>query len=238
LDGTKPLLSKSSAVRADLVAGRRTSCGRHAFSSAVTCNVARPSATRCQDEHSSRYCRLPAVCVTRGSIPKRGLAGDRTQVIDSERMEAGEPHSPVGTSSTGGCGKLTNYAWRREGNHRARPCRTLSGLQAAIGDVSPEPCESCVDQSISADALSRFLRGSRIAVAGNMPLLLARSLQLAALTALAAASQPNRAWAQASHTPAPYSLLTVKATVPAGGVVLVTPRVRPSPACSAASPAR
>jgi hypothetical protein len=49
-----------------------------------------------------------------------------------------------------------------------------------------------------------------------------RALRLAAVTACASAFQPNHASAQRPDAPAPSSLLTVKATVPSGGVVHVT----------------
>jgi len=55
-----------------------------------------------------------------------------------------------------------------------------------------------------------------------MTLFISRALRLAAITAFASAFQPSHASAQATDTPAPSSLLTVKATVPAGGVVHVT----------------
>ena len=51
--------------------------------------------------------------------------------------------------------------------------------------------------------------------------LISRALWLAAMTALASAFQPNQASAQAAQTPS-SSLLTVRATVPASGVVHVT----------------
>ena len=50
---------------------------------------------------------------------------------------------------------------------------------------------------------------------------ISRALWLAAVTAFASAFQPNQASAQAAQTP-PSSLLTVRAAVPAGGVVHVT----------------
>lgn len=55
-----------------------------------------------------------------------------------------------------------------------------------------------------------------------MGLFISRATRLAAITALASAFQPNHASAQATDTSAPPSLLIVKATVPAGGVVHVT----------------
>jgi hypothetical protein len=54
-----------------------------------------------------------------------------------------------------------------------------------------------------------------------MTLFISRALWLAAMTAFASAFQPNQASAQAAQTP-PSSLLAVRATVPAGGVVHVT----------------
>ena len=55
-----------------------------------------------------------------------------------------------------------------------------------------------------------------------MTLSISRALQLAAITAFASAFQPTHASAQATDKPAPSSFLTVKATVPAGGLVHVT----------------
>jgi hypothetical protein len=49
-----------------------------------------------------------------------------------------------------------------------------------------------------------------------------RALRLAAIIACVSAFQPNHASAQLPDAPAPSSLLTVKATVPSGGVVHVT----------------
>ena len=54
--------------------------------------------------------------------------------------------------------------------------------------------------------------------------IISRALRLAAMTALASALEPNHASAQAADTPTPSSLFTVRATVPAGGVVHVTDR--------------
>jgi hypothetical protein len=54
-----------------------------------------------------------------------------------------------------------------------------------------------------------------------MTLFISRALWLAAMTAFASALQPNQASAQAAQTP-PSSLLIVRATVPARGVVHVT----------------
>lgn len=55
-----------------------------------------------------------------------------------------------------------------------------------------------------------------------MKVLISRALRLAALTACASAFQPLPASPQTPDRPARSSLLTVKATVPAGGVVDVT----------------
>ncbi len=51
---------------------------------------------------------------------------------------------------------------------------------------------------------------------------IARAFRIAAMAALVSALQPNHASAQAADSPGPSSLLTVRATVPAGGVVHVT----------------
>lgn len=55
-----------------------------------------------------------------------------------------------------------------------------------------------------------------------MPLFISRALRLAAMLAFASAFQPNQASAQTADAPLPSSLLTVRATVPPGGVVHVT----------------
>ena len=54
-----------------------------------------------------------------------------------------------------------------------------------------------------------------------MTLFISRAVRVAAVTALASAFQPAQASAQTADT-RPFSLLAVKATVPAGGVVDVT----------------
>ena len=54
-----------------------------------------------------------------------------------------------------------------------------------------------------------------------MTLIFSRALRLAAMTALLSIVQPSHASAQTPDIPTPSSLLTVKATVPAGGVVQV-----------------
>ena len=55
-----------------------------------------------------------------------------------------------------------------------------------------------------------------------MTLFFSRAMRLVAIAAFASSVQANQASAQATDTPAPSSLLTVKATVPADGVVHVT----------------
>jgi hypothetical protein len=56
----------------------------------------------------------------------------------------------------------------------------------------------------------------------GMTLFVSRASGLALIAAFASAFQPNHASAQVTDRPAPSSLLTAKATVPAGGVVHVT----------------
>lgn len=55
-----------------------------------------------------------------------------------------------------------------------------------------------------------------------MTFIISRAFRVAAITAFASTFQPQCAWAQAADTPTRSSLLTVRATVPAGGVVHVT----------------